>query len=544
MGVTNAMGEILLNNGTIYSLQAEQEFFGAMLVRDGIVAKLYSEKQPQVKAARYIDLGGRTVLPGFIDSHTHFMVTVAAEAMGSKVSYLDNERVLPADIAGVKERLQSIAAKKSNSQPLLFYNYIIPAVSEKRLPEKSELDAWFPGRTVSVISMDGHSSSHSSAALFNMNLEDPQGSGTLTGEAHEFNMGKINAYIQSKLSIGLLLKSFSAVTADALSHGITGIQCLEGFDDDPADRSIWLMTRIAAALPLKLRLSMQYLDPGRCDKYDKFLKRKQMGGCGAWEMDGSVSSQTAAFNTGYKGRPAYKGQCYYTQEQVDVMVQKAQAAGYRLSVHAIGDAAIERILNAFEKAAENDPPLNPMRHGIDHFEFPSKDQVRRAISAGLLLIPQPGFTWFDEKHQKTYSQYLTEEVIRMQIPLKTIVDSGGMILGSSDSPVQHLNPFIQLQGMVTFPVAGESLSLYQALRTYTYNGAYALQEEDERGTLTPGKHADFVILDQDPFELPLTDIHKLKAAETWINGRKLYPGKKISPWGLLARGLLGIRQKL
>lgn len=515
-----------------------------MLVRNGKIAALYSEKRPEVKAARFIDLGGRTVLPGFIDSHTHFMITVAAEAMGSKVSYLDNECVLPKNMAGVKERLLTIAATKSNYQPLLFYNYITPAVSEKRLPEKNELDTWFPGRTVSIISMDGHSSSHSSAALNNMNLEDPLGNGILIGEAHEFNMGKINAYIQSKLSIGLLLKSFSEVTANALAHGITGIQCLEGFDDDPADRSIWLMTRVAAALPLKLRLSMQYLDPKRCDRYVKFFKRKQMGGCGAWAIDGSVSSQTAAFSTDYKGRPGYKGECYYTQEQVNSMVERAQSAGYQLSVHAIGNAAIEHVLNAFEKAAENDTALNPMRHGIEHFEFPTADQARRAVSAGLLMIPQPGFTWFDTKYQKTYSQYLTDKVIKMQIPLKTIVDAGGIILGSADSPVQHLNPFIQLQGMVTFPIAEESLSLYQALRTYTYNGAYALQEEDERGTLTVGKCADFIVLDQDPFSLPLTDIYKLKVAETWINGRKLYPGKKINPLGLLARGFLGIRQKL
>ncbi len=538
------IGDILFTNGVIYSLEAENERFGAMLVRNKKIVSMYVEPWPDVKASQVIDLGGKSLLPGFIDSHVHFMMTVVAETMGRKVSYLDGDRIAPADMNGIKNRLQAIAADKNKNQPLLFYNYVISAVVEKRLPEKGELDLWFPGRTVSVISMDGHSSSHSTKALENTGLEDPRGDGILTGEAHEFNMGKINSYIQSRLSIALLLKGLTDVTADALAHGITGIQCLEGFDDDPADRSLWFMTRIAAALPLKLRLSMQYLDPGRCDSYGKFLKQKQMGGCGAWEMDGSVSSQTAAFNTDYKGRSGHQGQCYYTQEQVNLMVQRAQDAGYRLSVHAIGTAAIERILKAFEKAANHYYPIKPMRHGIDHFEFPSHDQVKRAVAAGLMLVPQPGFAWFDAKYQKTYSQFLTDSVIKMQIPLKTIANLGGFILGSSDSPVQPLNPFIQIQGMVTFPVTGESLSLYQALRTYTYNGAYALREEDERGTLTAGKYADFIILDRDPFQVPIEDIHKLEVAETWINGHRLYPDKTANAWTLLIRGLLGIRQKL
>jgi len=535
------MGDILFTNGIIYSLEREGEKFGSMLVRGGKIVKLFPDAYPDVKADETVDLEGKAVLPGFIDSHVHFMMTVVAETMGSRVSFIDGNEIAPRDMAEVRIRLESIAAKKTNKQPLLFYNYIIPAVEEKRLPFRQELDEWFPGRTVTVISMDGHSSSHSSEALTQMQLVDVKGDGILTGEAHDLNMGKINAFIQSKLSIGLLLKGLVDITEEALSHGITGMQCLEGFDDDPADRTPWFMTRIASALPLKLRMSLQYLDPARCKQYENYLARKRIGGCGAWEMDGSVSSHTAAFYDDYRDRPGTKGECYYSQEETDMMVLRAQSAGYQVSVHAIGTAAIERILTSFENAIMNG---NPMRHAIDHFEFPSRDQVERAVAIKLLLIPQPGFALFDAKYQKSYSQFLSDTVIGMQIPLKTIADAGGMILGSSDSPVQHLSPFMQLQGMVAFPVGNESLSMYQALRAYTYNGAYLVHEEHERGTLASGKAADFIVLKSDPFLVPEEQIHTLTVSQTWINGRRMYPGKKLNPWAILLKGMFGFRQKV
>ena len=96
--------------------------------------------------------------------------------------------------------------------------------------------------------------------------------------------------------------------------------------------------------------------------------------------------------------------------------------------------------------------------------------------------------------QQAHRKYLRPEQFDRQIPLRTIVEEGEIICGSSDSPVQTINPFIQLHGMVNFPLVNEQLSVYQALRTYTYNGAYSTFEETERGTLTAGKWADFIIL--------------------------------------------------
>jgi predicted amidohydrolase YtcJ len=540
------MKDILFTNGRIYSMEKEGECFTAMHVKNGCIHRLFSPSENvTVDSGDYevLNLQGKTVIPGMIDTHAHFIMTVAAHAMGNSVSTVTGEGLKPASLEGVREKLIAVAKEKGKKQPILFYNYVIPSIAETRLPEKTELDKWLPGRTVIIISMDGHSSSYSTPALQAIGLSDPNGNGILTGEAHEFNMGKVNSFIQSKLSLGLLLKGTVDVANDAAAHGLTGIHCLDGFDDDPKDMTVWFITRVAAALPLKLRTYIQYLDPKKTEPHVKYMRMRRIGGCAAWEMDGSVSSQTAAFCEDYKSKPGFSGECYYTAEKVESLVERAHDAGYQITSHALGTSAIENLLSAFERVlAKKGDNENKLRHRIDHFEFPNDDQVRRAAKSRILLAVQPGFSWFDEKYQKGYRQFLSDAVFKMQVPLKKIASLGGILLGGSDSPVQHFNPFLHIQGMVSFPLKDQRLSVYEALRTYTYNAAYATFEETERGTLKAGKTADFAVLDKNPFECNPEDIQTIKVVSAYIDGKRIKPLK--SPWGLLLKAFAGGRSKV
>lgn len=540
------MKDKLFINGRIYSMDKEGELYSAMHVKNGRIQRMFSSSVDEmVESGKYevVNLQGKTVIPGMIDTHAHFVMTVAACAMGERVSEVTPTGLVPTDLKGVQEKLVAVAKGKNKNQPLLFYNYVIPSIAETRLPEKTELDRWLPGRTVIIISMDGHSSAYSTNALNAIGLEDPDGKGILTGEAHEFNMGKVNSFVQSKLGIGMLLKGLITVANDAAAHGLTSMHCLDGFDDDPKDMTIWFITRIASVLPLRLRTYIQYLDPKKIDRHAKYLRMRRIGGCAAWEMDGSVSSQTAAFYEDYKSKPGYTGECYYTAEKVESLVEAAHDAGFQITSHALGSRAIENLLRAFEKVlAKKGDKENRLRHRIDHFEFPTDDQVKRAVKSGILLAVQPGFSWFDEKYQKGYRQFLSEKVFEMQVPLKKIASLGGMLLGGSDSPVQHFNPFLQIQGMVSFPLEDQRLSVYQALRTYTHNAAYATFEENERGTLKPGKIADFAVLDKNPFEIGPEEIQTVKVINTYMNGQVYKP--ITNPWGLVLKALFGRRSKV
>ena len=301
---------------------------------------------------------------------------------------------------------------------------------------------------------------------------------------------------------------------------------MDGFSENKKDEALFFLTNFGGTFPLYIRLYPQVRNLEYVQKISKKMIYKRVGGCGNWEMDGSVGSQTAAFFESYKTEPNNFGKCYFEQNEINELVKKYNDLGYQICSHAIGTRAIERILKAYEYVLlKNNNNINPLRHRIEHFEFPTIDQVERAISKLKLIVSaQPGYAWMDENFQKAYRKYLKEEQFQRQIPLKTITKLGGIILGSSDSPVQHLNPFIQIHGMINFPISNESLNIYQALRTYTFNAAYATFEEKIRGTLEIGRNADFIILNQNPFKLNKKRIIELKVIKTYLKGKLL---KKI-----------------
>ncbi|MFA6033546.1 MAG: amidohydrolase family protein, partial [Myxococcota bacterium] len=237
------------------------------------------------------------------------------------------------------------------------------------------------------------------------------------------------------------------------------------------------------------------------------------------------------------------GECYYTVDEVDRMVDDAHEAGAQVTAHALGPRGIEVLLSAYERVfARRGADGNSRRHRIDHFEFPTDDQVKRAVGHRLLFAVQPGFSWFDDNYQKAYRTFLTDSVFAMQVPLKRIADMGGILLGGSDSPVQHFNPFLHIQGMLSFPLKDQRLGVYEALRTFTWNAAYATFEEDDRGTLRAGKCADFVVLDNDPFTVDREKVQAIKVVSTYIDGRRFTP--ITNPYSLLVKGLLGLKNKV
>ena len=160
---------------------------------------------------------------------------------------------------------------------------------------------------------------------------------------------------------------------------------------------------------------------------------------------------------------------------------------------------------------------------------------------GLALVAQPGFAWLDERFVGSYRRQLPPSVYALQIPLRSIARAGGVIVGSSDSPAGPLSPWIHMQGMIEHPLAHERLELYDALRTYTWNPAWAAGEEAERGTLAPGKKADFIVMEEDPFDMPRDKVYQATVRDTFINGRKVEP-MRMSSARFLARALLGPRK--
>jgi predicted amidohydrolase YtcJ len=537
--------DLLLTNAQIYPLTAENETYSACLIHNGKIVKLFDrDPHPEGVKANVLDAQGATVLPGLIDGHFHFMPTAGLHEMALNVMEVQDGKLVPEDLDAFRIKLQQYAATRPAHLPILCFNYIVPGIKEDRLPFRSELDAYVPDRAIIVLSMDGHSSAYSTKGLQLMGINPEGHSGLLDGEAHEFQIGRLNGIVMKYVSLGMLLRGMQYVISDAIQHGVVGIHCLEGFEDSPNDLVMRLFTTFAPVFPLYLRLFPQYIHPERVAPLRKKMIYPRVGGCGSWEQDGSIGSRTAGFYEPFADNPNNFGKCYYSPEKMTEIVDQMHRAGYQITSHAIGTKALDVILAAYDTVLQPEGYQNRLRHRIDHFEFPSAEQVDWAISRmHLLITAQPGYSWMDETYQKGYRKYLQPEQFARQIPLRKIVEKGGILIGGSDSPVQHLNPFTQLHGMINFPLEHEQLSIFQAFRTYTANAAYSTFEEQTRGTLEVGKNADFIVLDRNPFTIPKEKIIDLRVKATYLQGRRLDPKIK-STAGFLAYWLTQSKKKI
>ena len=508
-------------NGRIFSLEREGECFTAMEVgRDGRITRLYADGENRPRATREIDLGGKTVVPAFIDAHTHFISKVGLAALGIPLSRLEGNALVPDSLDGVRELLVRRTEERGPGL-VMGFGLCTGAVAERRLPRASELDSWLPGRSVAIISLDGHSSSYSSRALAELGLASIAEDGLLHGEAHEFNMGKVTAWAMHSLSLGSLLRGLSEATAEAIGGGLSTLHCLEGTDDSVVDQAVRIMTLVGPRLPLRLRLWLQYTELSRAERHTKLLARKRVGGCLAWEMDGSVSSRSAAMDKPYLDRP-HAGRLYRSPEEAYALVAPFCGAGWQTTAHAIGPRGIESILSAYERVlGKAGDVANGRRLRIDHFEFPRPDQIERAGRRRMVLAVQPGFAWLDERLVHSYDEALSPAVKMAQCPLRDLIDAGCVVALSTDAPVQPLNPFIQIAGAVGHPNTAQAISVYEALRAYSWAGAYSIFEEDERGSLAVGKYADFAALDRDPFQSAASDLATIGVVGTWIEGKRV-----------------------
>ncbi len=526
------MYDLLIYNGTIYGMDDPKEVFSAMGITNQKIIKLFSAdpQHPLTLASKVLNLHGDVVVPGFTDSHAHFIATAALNAVGKPISEFINGELVPKNIEGVKQKVQQIAEKQRSNKPLFFTNYVIASIEENRLPTTKEIDEWIPNRDVIFLTIDVHASSYSSSALTQMGFDPTQHEGILQGEEHEANYEKMMGILQRALKMHVLIDGIQQTINYALEHGIVAIDCMEGMTGLGNEKALKLFALIARASPLYLRLYPQVRNVDTFKKVKKRMMHPRAGGCGAWEMDGAVGAQSAAFYTEYRNQPGNTGTLLYPKEELIADLDRAYQNGFQITSHALGTRAIDHLLDAiqhvFNKHRDN---TNVFRWRVDHFEFPSRKAIQLALNElHLVIAPQPGFNWIDANYpgMQTYDKYLLPEVVARQNPLNTIVKNGGIICGSSDSPVQALDPFLQIHGMVNFPIQSESLSVYEALRTYTYNGAFATFEENARGTLVIGKSADFIILDRNPFKIPKEDLINVQVKSTFIQGKHIKPKKK------------------
>lgn len=508
-------------NAHFHTMRDEGDVKESMTVNDGVIVGF-----DRAANGRTVDLGGAHVYPAMTDAHLHMLDAIALDGVGIEICRIADEGVEPRTLDGVERMIRAHAARHKG--PLMvFTNYISAVMDVKRLPTRFELDEWTGGAAAWVLNIDGHSSSCSSALLERAALPDAPEDGILAGPSHDANLGVFTGLMASCITPSILARGIAHFCNECARYGIATVCALEGTDDSDRDRSTEMIAALAQRFPIDVRLFPQYMDRTKLASVDARMKTPRVGGCMKWELDGSVGSRTAAFRDPY--RDGSTGELYFSDDELRAAVAAFAQEGRLVSAHTIGERAIDQLLSIYENV--------PGRHRIDHCEFPAPDALERIYALSPFVTVQPGYAWIDKRYLHGYETFLSAEQIARQIPLRDMARRGVVLCGSSDAPVQSVDPFLQMRGMRDFYLPEQSLTAYEALRTYTVNGGIMLGET--KGLLEEGYEASFFTTERDLLTMAPEELAGMHADALYLRG-KAY---RALPDGIAALARLACSKK-
>ncbi len=495
-------------------------------------AALHGSPDPEVR-----DFGPATLVPGFIDAHAHPLM------YGQMMSWVDCGPDKAGSIPEIVALLLEAAEKIPNGLPVRGYGYEHRNLAEERHPTRFELDAVAIDREVYLMNASGHGgvvNSHT-LALNGITADTPNpqggeffcdGSGELTGELsdaacniltgvdgvkighHGPNFHLADEPAEHLRQLGVAQESF-------LSGGVTSIG-----DAQVSRREFDMYLRLAEQNQLKVRVSMYLLSHLLDDALDIGLHgqfgnaRLSFAGIKLY-ADGTLGGWTAYFPDGYVGDPCRTGQLYHEPAEYKKLVGRAHAAGLQTATHAQSPTAIEMVIDSIE-AAQAQRPDADARHRIEHCGLPTLEQIGRMAAAGIRPVNQP-------QHYYNWGEGVQQAIgtpgERFN-PLGEFIEAGVPVTISSDAPVAEPRPLEAIQAAVTrvtrngHKLGADNLCITagEALAAHTINAATALGREDDLGSLSVGKKADFAVLASDPLTIAAEGISGIGVLQTWMDG--------------------------
>lgn len=505
--------DLILLNGNIWR-SFEDGICEALAIWQGKVLATGSNREIrklQGTDTDVIDLAGRFATPGLNDAHLHLI------SFGLSLTWLDAS---PAELPTL-DALLSAFEKRAATQPkgtwIRARGYDQTKLDVGRHPLRAELDRVAPDHPVMLTRACGHVSICNTAAFeragIGVDTPVPEGGvietadGALTGLVAEKAQNLVRSIIPAP-STDELIDAIERGGTNLLSYGITSVMdaavgAIAGLDEIRA----YNLAKLHSRLPVRTWLLLLG-DPGvsmvsQCHEAglvsgvgDDLLR---VGGVKIF-LDGSAGGRTAWMKQPYLGGDETCGVRILSDNKLRDLVFDAHLKGYQLACHAIGDAAIEQLITAYEAVLDAHPDPD-RRHRIEHCGFSDDAQHRRMKKAGIYPCPQQVFIY---DFGDAYNQVLGEERGRSSYPFRTWTRMGFKPATGSDAPVCDPNPFPNLYAMLTRKTgrgtvmdAGETVSIEEALRAYTEYGAYSQKAENEKGKLVPGQLADIAIFSRD-----------------------------------------------
>jgi predicted amidohydrolase YtcJ len=499
---------------------------------------------------RVLVLKNKTLLPGFIEPHTHFM------SFGSRLRMV-NVRTPPNEtIADVLERIKERAEVTPRGEWIQAQGYEHTAIREKRWPTRAELDSAAPGHPLVITYRSSHVWMANSQALelagISKDTPQPQGghidrdpqTGEPTGVLREKAASKPITRLLPHPTLEELKEGVIQAGKEYLSVGITSTHDA-GTGDTPDHYRAYQETIEEGKLKVRVYLMIHDLP------YARFYMERDLGlrtGFGNDRLrlgpvktcsDGSIQVYTCAFYEPYITSDTIdpnkdsRGVLQVLPEDQKRIVQEAHSKGYQLAIHAQGDRGIDVALDAIEAAMEKYPRPDP-RHRIEHCQGVSREGLERMKRLGVIASFYPHHLWYwGDRH---ISEFLGMERASRLDPMKSAMDLGIVTIAHSDTPIAlpkdplfATDPLFGMwcainrktrAGVVLGPE--ERISPMQGIRAYTINAAYASFEENIKGSIETGKLADFVVLSQSPLEVDPWEIRNIQVEKTVVGGEIVY----------------------
>ena len=530
-----AGGDIIFVNGHVLTGELGSPKATGLAIRAGKIAAVGSDDEVRAwrgSGVQEIDLRGRTIAPGMNDAHSH-PVWVGFSMQNVNAATPPNETV--ADIVrGIGVRAREVEP----GQWVMGRGYDQARLADQRHPTRHDLDPVSPDNPVIVVRACGHIAVANSRALalagITRDTPDPEG-GTIDRDEHGEPTGVVRETAQTMVrnampsySVEDCKTALIAAGNNFLSQGVTST-AEAGIYDSTLMRA-YIELRNEGKLPIRTYLMMmidEMLDHLislgiRTGFGDEWLRI----GPAKFFLDGSIGGRTARMSKPYEGEIDNVG--LWMDEDIEAVKArfvKAHKAGFQCCAHAIGDAAISLLLDAYEEALV-ESPREDHRHRIEHCSIVDMEIIERIKRVGAVPIPGTSFLYY---FKNAYIQNLGWERIRYAYGMNTFYEHGIVAAASTDAPVVNTSATIGLQTMMTRRSeegdeiwADEKVGLDEAVRAYTWNGAYASFEEGIKGSLVPGKLGDVVVFETNLAEVEPGAVGGVQVDLTVTDGNVVY----------------------
>ncbi len=525
---------LLIHNGPILTMNREQPLAEAVLCQFGrivAVGALDDVRSHLAGPADELDLQGRLAVPGLNDAHAH------PDLVGFALGQIGLAAPGVTSIAQIRDLVRAEAERIPPGTWIVGRGYDQATLVEGRHPTRQDLDDIAPEHPVLLWRSCHHIAVANSRALALAGIDrttgdEPDGTidrddhGEPTGVLRE-SMSKRAAAAQPAASEDDYVEALRRAGQEFRRFGVTSVT--DALVRTPIHLRAYQRLRSSGELPVRSTL-MMIID----DTLDELVSLGIVTGFGDdWLQigaaklfaDGSIGGRTARLRAPYAGEPDNYGLWMISPDEIRERVIRAHDAGFQVGIHAIGDAAIDAVLDAYEAAQEHNPRPDP-RHRIEHCSLVDLVQMDRIKQLGAVPIPGTTFLYYT---RPAYLQNLGPDRVRYAYAMKTFADLGIVAAASSDAPVVPLDPLLGIQTMVTRRdrlgdeiFSEECVPLEEAIRAYTANAAYATRSEERKGTLRPGYLADITVFSTDLRDVASNELASQSVSCTIADGQVVY----------------------